>query len=211
MCFLYRENFRKFVVYKQKMRYNRTARQKLIFLERKTMIRFGKNEIFLRQGDITLSDAECIVNAANRSLSGGGGVDGAIHRAAGGELLKECMTLGGCETGEAKITKGYRLKAKYVVHTVGPVYSGTKEDERLLFSCYTNALNLAEKYGVKSIEFPCISTGVYGYPVGAAAKTAMAAIKDWCVANPDYGMKITFCCFESRFFAAYEKFFERNV
>jgi len=128
------------------------------------------------QGDITQQETEAIVNAANKTLLGGGGVDGAIHRAAGAELLQECKTLGGCRTGEAKITSGYNLKAKYVIHTVGPVYSGSEKDSQLLEACYFNSLRLAAEKGIKSISFPAISTGVYRYPVKEAANIAISTI-----------------------------------
>ena len=134
--------------------------------------------IKINQDDITTLDCECIVNAANKSLLGGDGVDGAIHRAAGPELLKECRTPGGCETGEAKITQGYRLPAKWVIRTVGPIYSGKAEDAELLENCYRNSLELARTHNIHSIGFPAISTGVYGYPLKDATAVAISTVKN---------------------------------
>ena len=127
----------------------------------------------IMQGDITILQVDAIVNAANSSLLGGGGVDGAIHRAAGPELLAECRTLGGCPTGAARITGGYNLAARHVIHTVGPVYSGKPQDQRLLTACYQNSLKLAVEYNLTSIAFPAISCGVYGYPIPAACRIAV--------------------------------------
>ena len=157
-----------------------------------------KNQIQVVQGDITKLDCDGIVNAANRSLLGGGGVDGAIHRAAGPELLAECRTLHGCRTGEAKITKGYRLKAKYIIHTVGPIYSGTAEDAAQLADCYRNSLNLAKEHELHSIAFPAISTGVYGYPLEDATEIAVKTVAQWLEAHADYAMQVIFCCFDAR-------------
>ena len=157
-----------------------------------------KNQIQVVQGDITKLDCDGIVNAANRSLLGGGGVDGAIHRAAGPELLAECRTLHGCRTGEAKITKGYRLKAKYIIHTVGPIYSGTAEDAAQLADCYRNSLNLAKEHDVHSIAFPAISTGVYGYPLEDATGIAVKTVAQWLADHADYAMQVIFCCFDDR-------------
>jgi O-acetyl-ADP-ribose deacetylase len=132
------------------------------------------DRIRLMHGDITKLEVDAIVNAANKTLLGGGGVDGAIHRAAGKELFEECRSLDGCATGEAKITRGYNLKVKYIIHTVGPVYSGKQEDRELLSNSYRNSLILAEKYGIQSIAFPAISCGVYGYPIQEASHIAIA-------------------------------------
>jgi O-acetyl-ADP-ribose deacetylase (regulator of RNase III) len=130
----------------------------------------------LIQADITTLDVDVIVNAANHSLLGGGGVDGAIHRAAGPQLLAECRTLGGCKTGEAKITQGYRLKARHVIHTVGPIYSGSPRDAESLSAAVRNSLRLADEHRLKSIAFPAISTGAYGYPLAEAARVILSTI-----------------------------------
>jgi O-acetyl-ADP-ribose deacetylase len=147
-------------------------------------------------GDITTLALDAIVNAANRSLLGGGGVDGAIHRAAGPQLLAECRTLGGCETGQAKITQGYRLPAKHVIHAVGPVWRGGKADEEMLLaSCYHTALNIARDHGLASIAFPAISTGVYAFPADRAALIAVGTIVSEVAANTGSLRRVVFCCF----------------
>ncbi len=157
------------------------------------------------RGDITKFAADAVVNAANTSLLGGGGVDGAIHRAAGPELLSECRTLGGCETGKAKITKGYRLPAKFVIHTPGPVWNGGGRNEAsLLESCYRSCLALAASYGCKSVAFPSISTGVYRYPLHQAARIAVRTIRAF-LENDRAVEKVTMVCFDDGTKAAYEQ------
>ena len=137
------------------------------------------NPIELQQGDITQLQVDAIVNAANNSLLGGGGVDGAIHRAAGPDLLAECRTLNGCPTGQARLTAAYQLPAKYIIHTVGPVYHNTPEDAELLSNCYRNSLQLAIDNNIKSIAFPAISCGIYGYPIAAACRIALQTTLDF--------------------------------
>ncbi len=167
----------------------------------------GRVEIV--KGDITKRSVDAIVNAANKSLLGGGGVDGAIHRAAGPELLKECKTLGGAETGEAKITGGFKLSAKHVIHTVGPVWhGGNSEEEELLANCYRKSLYLAKENEVKTIAFPCISTGVYGYPIEKAAAVAQREVKSFLEQDESIE-KVFFVCFGDRDYDIYLKTAEK--
>lgn len=152
-------------------------------------------------GDITTLDCDVIVNAANSSLLGGGGVDGAIHRAAGPELVHECRLLGGCEPGMAKITTGYQLKARHIIHTVGPVWNGgNNNEEGILTSCYINCLELCREHKFRSVAFPCISTGIYGFPKDLAAEIAVKHCREFTANSP---IDITFCCFSREDFNLY--------
>lgn len=162
-------------------------------------------QIEIVQGDITKLDLDAIVNAANTTLLGGGGVDGAIHRTAGSELLAECRTLGGCQAGEAKITRGYRLAARFVIHTVGPVWRGGKHGEpETLANCYRNSLQLAVENGIKTIAFPAISCGAYGYPISDAARIAVKATRDF-LASKDRIDKVIFALWDGDSYDAYSQ------
>ncbi|MGC2030711.1 MAG: O-acetyl-ADP-ribose deacetylase [Steroidobacteraceae bacterium] len=156
-------------------------------------------------GDITTLDIDAVVNAANTTLLGGGGVDGAIHRAAGPDLLEECRRLGGCPTGEARITRGHRLTARWIIHTVGPIWSGgTRREAELLASCYQNSLRLAAANQLRSIAFPAISTGAYGYPQQLAAATAVAAVREFTSQSEGVD-EVVFCCYSAEQLAAYAR------
>ncbi|MBQ3327963.1 MAG: O-acetyl-ADP-ribose deacetylase [Clostridia bacterium] len=176
-------------------------------------MKLGNTVIEMRQGDITkVTDVTAIVNAANKSLLGGGGVDGAIHRAAGRELLHECRTLNGCETGEAKITGAYNLPCEYVIHTVGPVWAGGKYREpELLANCYRNSLALAESNGIRTIAFPSISTGVYSYPLVEAADVAVEAVLEYLKEFPDAFDLVCWVLFDPITKAAYDTALEAHL
>lgn len=163
------------------------------------------------QDDITTLAVDAIVNAANSSLLGGGGVDGAIHRQAGPQLLEECRVLGGCKTGEAKITRGYKLSAQYVIHTVGPIWrGGTNKEPELLVNCYQNSLNLAVERKINSIAFPCISTGIYGFPKQQAAKIAVQTVFAYLAKNAP-NLEVIFCCFSASDLAIYQQIIKALV
>jgi O-acetyl-ADP-ribose deacetylase (regulator of RNase III) len=166
-------------------------------------VRVGESTLELVEGDITQQDTEAIVNAANSSLLGGGGVDGAIHRAAGPELLDECRALGGCPVGEARLTRGYRLNAKYVIHGVGPIYSNSPRDAELLANVHQHALQLATQHGIASLAFPAISTGVYGYPMEEAAPIALKVVIDYMRQHPEIEL-VRFVLFGKRALQAYK-------
>lgn len=168
-----------------------------------------KDRIELYLGDITKLHVDAIVNAANNTLLGGGGVDGAIHRAAGPQLLEECKTLGGCKTGEAKITKGYNLPAKHVIHTVGPVWrGGNNGEDELLRNAYRNSLKLAVENGIKTIAFPAISTGVYSFPLERATKIAVEEVLKF-LSNDDSIEKVIFACFNEKTYECYQSVLEQ--
>lgn len=164
--------------------------------------------ISVERSDITTLAVDVIVNAANRSLLGGGGVDGSIHRAAGPELLAACKDLNGCETGQAKITRGFKLPSKFVIHTVGPVWTGGEKNEAsLLSSCYTRSLSLACDHELATIAFPAISTGAYGYPLMKATQIAVKSVANW---QSVYPKNVIFCCFDNQTLNIYEEILQRN-
>ncbi len=168
-----------------------------------------KERMEIVEGDITKQKVDAIVNAANPTLLGGGGVDGAIHRAAGPELLEECKKIGGCPTGEARVTKGYRLPAKWVIHTVGPVWrGGNANEDELLASCYRNSLKAAKEIGAKTVAFPSISTGAYGFPMERASEIALKETAKF-LENDDFIEKVIFVCFGEKAFSIYKETFKR--
>ena len=173
-------------------------------------LQFNQTILRLRKGDITRCEVAAIVNAANESLLGGGGVDGAIHRAAGPELLAACRLLNGCRTGEAKLTPGFRLKAAHVIHTVGPSWrGGTQGEADLLASCYRKSLELADANGIRTLAFPAISTGIYGYPLSQATKIAVGTVKTYLENHPQTLItEIIFVCFDDATVRVYEQAFE---
>ncbi len=188
------------------------------FIDRKQNLLSGnhmetslKDRIDIVHGDITKLKVDAIVNAANSSLLGGGGVDGAIHHAAGPELLEYCRKLNGCPTGDAKLSPGFKLPAKYIIHTVGPVWRGGNYDEEvLLANCYRNSLELAAANKIKTIAFPAISTGIYGYPLEEATKVAVRVVKDFLTTNKSIE-KIIFVCFDSNTYNIYEKMISKAI
>jgi O-acetyl-ADP-ribose deacetylase (regulator of RNase III) len=183
----------------------------ILHKEHQMQVMVGKSKLELVQGDITQQDTVAIVNAANSSLLGGGGVDGAIHRAGGPQILEECRKIGGCPPGEARTTTGGRLKAKYVIHTVGPIYYGGQSGEaQTLANAYRNSLALASQRGIKSLAFPSISTGAYGYPIALAAPIALRTAMDYLQAHPEVEL-VRFVLFGQSAYDAYEKALESLV
>jgi O-acetyl-ADP-ribose deacetylase (regulator of RNase III) len=171
----------------------------------------GKGKIQLVRGDITTLPVDAIVNAANTSLLGGGGVDGAIHRAAGPKLLEECRTLGGCPTGEARLTKGYNLPARFIIHTVGPVWrGGRRQESTLLKSAYLSSLELAEAHHLKSLAFPNISTGIYGFPKNKAAQIALKTVKQF-LNQHSCPETVIFCCFDEENYQIYQNLLSEGL
>ena len=164
------------------------------------------DSINIKKGDITKFEGDCIVNAANGTLLGGGGVDFAVHRAAGIRLFFKGLTMGGCKTGNAKITKGYNLKAKYIIHAVGPKYSGKPRDGELLASCYIKSLDLAYEHSIHSIAFPSISTGIYKYPLSKAVPIAIQSVLSWLNKYKDYDLTVNFVCYDEKTYKAYMEY-----
>jgi len=171
----------------------------------------GKTRLTLTQGDITRAEVQAVVNAANSRLAGGGGVDGAIHRAGGPDIMAECRELGGCPAGQAVITTAGRLRAEKVIHTVGPVYAGRPADAQVLASCYRSSLELAVKHGLRTVAFPSISTGAYGYPLDQAAPTALKAVKEAIEAHPHDLDEVRFVLFGEQAYAAYAQALDRLI
>lgn len=174
------------------------------------MFEYNKINIYISEGDITKEKVDAIVNAANNTLLGGGGVDGAIHRAGGRAILEQCKNIGGCPTGEARITTAGNLEAKYVIHTVGPIYTnGGRDEAKLLYNAYYNSLKLAVDYNLKSISFPSISTGAYGYPIGEAVQIAISVLKDFIMEVNELD-EINFILFSKNDYDVYFRVFSEN-